>query len=60
MFYMGVNTTFDASGGASVFSAGSGVGVSLMKTDRRRKSMMSASETLLKTRRMDRLGTFGS
>lgn len=61
MFYMGVNTSSVASTGASVFSAGSGQGVSLMKTDRKRKSMMSASETLLGKRRMDRrLGTFGS
>ena len=58
MFYMGVPKTPD--GDASVFSADSGVGVSLMKTDRKRKSMYSASENLLRTRRMSRIGTFGS
>ena len=58
MFYMGVPKNSD--GDASVFSADSGIGVSLMKTDRKRKSLYSASETLLRTRRMDRIGTFGS
>ena len=59
MFYMGVTKPPD--GDASVFSADSGIGVSLMKTDRKRKSMYSASETLLRSsRRMSRIGTFGS
>mmetsp|Transcript_8280 Transcript_8280/g.12421 ORF Transcript_8280/g.12421 Transcript_8280/m.12421 type:complete len:355 (+) Transcript_8280:97-1161(+) len=56
MFYMGVSgASVTSSGGASVFSAGSGQGVSLMKADRKRKSEMSTSEILLKRR----VGTFG-
>ena len=53
---MGVSgASVTSSGGASVFSAGSGQGVSLMKADRKRKSEMSTSEILLKRR----VGTFG-
>ena len=56
MFYMGVSgASVTSSGGASVFSAGSGQGVSLMKADRKRKSVLSQSEILLKRR----VGTFG-
>lgn len=56
MFYMGVSAASTGGSGceASVFSAASGVGVSLMKTDRRR---MSASRALLKSMRT--VGTFG-
>ena len=57
MFFMGVSAaSTGGSGGASVFSAASGIGVSLMKADKRR---MSSSKALLK-RRMSVVGTFGS
>ncbi len=57
MFFMGVNAaSTGGSGGASVFSAASGIGVSLMKADKRRRS---SSRALLK-KRISVVGTFGS
>lgn len=59
MFYMGVTAdTRGSASGVSVFSASSGVGVSLMKADKKKKRM-SASRALLKSR-MRSVGTFGS
>jgi len=61
MFYIGVDRgSIVDGGGRSLLSGGSGVGVSLMKSDRRKsKRYSTASEALLK-KRMSRVGTFAS